>query len=120
MFVVYPDNLRNTAERILNEIRLRSEAYNKLQSACNALSNMSSMDEQVNRLKQQMKGLEEQISALCRLHSLVEEVRYLYERAERRVCDNAEGVRTENERIVSRQHMVQIVLPRGVRIMQGL
>ncbi|MBR3637294.1 MAG: hypothetical protein IKN45_05145 [Lachnospiraceae bacterium] len=120
MFVVYPDNLRNNAEKVQEEIRLRNEAYEKLQRSCNALSNMSSMDEQVNRFRQLLKGLENQISALCRMHSLMEEIRYRYEKEERKVVNDAEGVREENESIIRRQHIRHVAVPSGIQIVRRL
>lgn len=118
MFVVYPDQLRYSAERIREEICLRNEAYEKIDSACRALNRMSSMDEQVSRLKQQLKGLENEISALCRMYSLIEEIRYTYEETEMRIVNEAEGVGEENTRIIRRQHIRRVVIPDNIRIVR--
>ena len=118
MFVIYPEQLRGETDRIQQEIKMRNEAYEMLQAACNALNNMSSMDEQVSRLRQLLKGQEEQIAALCRMHSLLEEIRYQYEKTEKRIVNEAEGVGEENARIINRQHISDVVIPRTVRIVQ--
>ena len=116
MFVVYPDQLRNSADRIREEICLRNEAYEKIDSACRELNRMSSMDEQVSKLRQQLKGLEQEISALCRMYSLLEEIRYTYERTEKMIVNEAEGVGEENARIIRRQRIRNIVIPGNFRI----
>lgn len=120
MFSVFLESLLYGANQISEEIVLRKEAHDKLESAYNALRNMSSMDEQANRLQKLLRESADQISALCRMQSSMMEICYRYRNAENQIMDNAEGVRVQNERIIRRQHIQLIAVPAGIQVVRRL
>lgn len=91
MFTVYPDQLREKADLIKQEIRLRKEACEELRSAMNALSGMASMEDQVKELSVTISKEEEKIGDLCRLYSGLIQIIERYEGSERGNINNIEG-----------------------------
>lgn len=111
MFYINPDNLRNSCEDLQREIHLREEACEIINSAARNLGEMSSMEEQVAKLKMLLRAMEERISELCRIYSAIQEICYRSDMEERAILNNLEGIGNSNSSIIARQHIREILIP---------
>lgn len=119
MFTVYPNRLREYVNTIQQEILIRKEACEELQSAANVLSGMASMEEPVKEFNKLIREEERKIADLCRLYSIYMQIIERYEGTERNNINNLEETAQRIVAIINRVIIEILKIPAIIRFIWG-
>ena len=106
MFKVDFEGLQSMEDSLQKQISARRSALGRVDDAIHRLRSMGSLEEHASALSRLNNRMEEELAAMIQMFHKTIHIRYLYNKAETEVIQNADGIREVNTRIAVQSMLI--------------